>query len=478
MKRKGFLFLINLMLSISYLICFFVFCFYILKLNFYFDPAENETINYVTNLYKLNNISLEENLKTGLFRIYPDLYHRLLTFSSPKNLLFNSRLVSQIFVFLISGILYLWSRKFKVDKILTLSICLLPFGAFIFNAYYLIGRLDSQAIFLGLFSFYIIYNNYDFKTSFKNYIGSLSCYRFLLAGVILSLSILSKQSMLLFIVLSNIPLIHFKFNLKVYLNYFVFNATILILIILYWKIFNQNLFKESYLGLTLYSDNYNFESFKYEILSIFRYLPIHISVIFYGIYKNFRNKLFFVYTSIIFIYSIKLFLNIGSFYNDFHLISLFSIIVLFYQFHNKKKILLIFSILSLGINIFNINIFLFKKKLIQESEIVKKLIPNKNYITYREDNFLLSSGNLITSDFHGMIYFLKHHQNNYSKQVDEFFENTNKQIRFKKYDGIIDGINDELLSIFPEIKKYYVLDEVEEINPGFFKYKIKLYLPK
>ena len=93
-------------------------------------------------------------------------------------------------------------------------------------------------------------------------------------------------------------------------------------------------------------------------------------------------------------------------------------------------------------------------------------------------NFLLRSGNKINSDLQGMIILYKNDSKNYYNETKYFFNKTKENIMLKKYDGIIDGINDELLLTFPEIMNHYVLDEKEEIKSGFFNYEIKLYIPK
>ena len=365
------------------------------------------------------------------------------------------------------------------------------------------ARVDSLFFFSGLVCTIILFSTYYKKIIYKNY--KYLYLKVSLAGVFLAISILSKQTALFYFFYSLFIIYYFSDKPFFFKSFSIFSFACITIFTLYVILINKNTIDYFIIGLKGFGSSFSFISFKNHIKEIIFNCFGYLLLIFLGLY-SLRNekrilKFWILSFAIILLFSFKLFGNIGAFFNNFILFS--STTVIFISLIYKRLIdtynyLLINLILIFSVsNSIYPNFYLGKIKNsfdqikakqtyngdLEKNKIYKYVLNSEGrFLSGRNDNILHYADKNIfyeNSVFSSImppkknIFNIKTYNSIKKLEID-----IKDKITKQYFDGIIDGIGNNLSYYKPLINKYYKIYMVDTIYSGFHKHNLVLYIKK
>lgn len=470
---------------------------FILDSTWFVEPAENEHLVYA-NFLRENNIS---NISTmtvnGILPIYPDLFHHLANIFD-VNVLKSLRMVSNLAFYASMIIIMLWTYEATKSFVLTILLQLLLFGSGLDITYFMMARPDSMYLFFAILSVAILFN-------FKNTYGVI------FAAISVALSVFTKQTAFYFLLFDFLILLYFYFQNEIDIKQMaLFIGTFFIVIFYYYLFINNQVFDMYITGLTLYAKSTSLISIKAHIVRLLVAYPLYLVLIFSMLNylwinkkRGYKEKFWLLAIVLTVIISFKLFGNDAALSNNFILVCFISIVLVIY-FHNiiSKKIgLNIMLLLLLLASVQNIvtksNGYVttaFTKAYnratsngnINDSKIFQYFKEHKgNILTDRLDYYIYFSGNKI--GYEGSVLssaLIAYKQGIYPKEnklyspLKELDAKLEKNFNNKAYSAILLGIQDILLTMYPQILKNYKILYTENITNGQFDIKVRILVPK
>jgi hypothetical protein len=479
--------------------------YFILDSAWFLEPAENE--NLVFTNYLLHNSVLDINslMKNGIIPIYPDFYHQFTSLFG-DNTLKNLRIVSAICFLLSYFVIMIWALK--VTKLIfpTLALPVLIFGTGDHSLFFLMGRVDAIYFFTGLFTLFILFTLYYRVEGVKwvepKYLNLLLA----LSGIILAISLLSKQTSIFFLIFSIFIIIYFKNKEPYFKELFLFLSFTILTLIAYSYFVNTEVASYYMSGLKLFSNKYSINSLLSHVYTILKDYGFYIFLTLIGLFSIKKDKSIFIFWILASIFvstvSIKIFGNVGAFSNNFILLT--SMVTIFIIYTYKKSSELMGSNLINLIIIFTVilnmypgvtsgnysNYFSIAKdkqisnKKIEKSVIFKYIKENQgSYLTGRGDNLLLHSNRSVKYEASAMNVLIKEAMHIEKSGLTKIHQlsldlknNIDSKIRNQSFQGIVTGIGKGLLSIYPIIDIYYKPYLVQKIHSGPHQFDIVLYV--
>ncbi len=476
--------------------------------NYFVEPAENESLVFInSDSFKLRSSNIDEYIREGLLPIYPDFYYRVAEFFKGNDL-YKLRLTNILAFWFLTFLTFLISFRKTKDFGISLLLAVSIYGTAQHSLYFYMGRPDGLFVVFGFLSTLLLIS---FTNKKEETLNTSKAIIILVSALLSSLSILIKQSALVFPVI-NILFLSYKYfhdrNFVNLINIFSYSIFSFSFTVIYYY-FNPVAFEFFLNGLNLYGSEFSLGHVYLQTKDLFYFYWWQILLIFLIFLKLFNDKdnktLIFwsLLWTLIMGFTVKMFSNSAANYNNYILVNIFFVTMIIILFKKIKRNELFKVITLLGVIGFHFNFSIieqipfikisnthaeYTKKInmnidFKSSEIFKYLNNNPGqYLTGRNDNFLYFSENKISYEASVLDnFFLETNEASPIKlknSMNEKFNEVHKKINNKEYDGIILGIGNKTLRNFPDINEYYKLRFSQEVSAGDWPHTISLYTPK
>lgn len=466
----------------------------ILSTNYYLEPAENEQLVFSFIYNSKYNATFDEYIEHGVLPIYPNLYFdagKVLTFFS-ENLLQNMRLLN-VTMHSIMTILF-GVFTFNQSRSLPLAV-LLPtilYGSSEHLSYFLMARPDGMYFFFGFLAILLyisLTSLHRVKTSFFAPIALLA-----------TLSLLTKQSGIYFAVLiSTIIALDFLQRKNFRIKFFIILPVIPIFATINFIFFPYS-WSSFTIGLEIYASDISYVNIKHQIIGGYRYAPLGLSclaILALGAWREKDRQVSYAICLILTVaFSGKLFSNVAAFSNNYILLTSFTCLIVacgYRDFKFKSLIMLFTSITFLLVHT-EVDKFQLQSRLtkftskithmgpLEENELFSYIRENPGpYLTGRNDNYLIFSGNDVMYEGSVLDYVLRDDYQNpaVANRIDApaIKKKISSMIKAKDFSGVVVGIGQWTLKNYPELQDNYTIKFRKFIDVGNHPHEIQLWVP-